>query len=241
MKTSPPYFLVTGLVCSLAWAVVGAAADTIYLSLPYRGRADSPFLQSIQNGTTWLEDFEDKQLNTPGLSTTYGKIFDSPTFSADEDDGRLDNIAFGWCLSANPGNPLPNGAPFSVEVLLGRDSFGNYPTHFGALYLEFERPSGAGSMRYFQAFDENGIHIFEEPLTALFPVLGGGASILDARGNRIFGLIHESGISRVLMGGGRSFDHIQYGYGPIPEPAGGVLTAAGLGVVLWRRRRRMGA
>ncbi|MDB6072209.1 MAG: hypothetical protein JWL81_3380 [Verrucomicrobiales bacterium] len=216
----------------------GLAADTIYLSLPYRGRADSPFLQSIQNGTTYIEDFEDKLLNTPGLSTTYGKVFDSPTFSADEDDGRLDNIAFGWCLSANPANALPIGGPYSMEVLLGRDAIGHYPTHFGALYLEFATQSAAGSLRYFQAFDENGLQIFDGPLTALFPILSDTASILDARGNRFFGLIHESGISRVLMGGGGSFDHIQYGYGSIPEPAVGVLSGVALGLISMRRRRR---
>ncbi|MDB6072210.1 MAG: sorting protein [Verrucomicrobiales bacterium] len=230
--------LLLSLSLLLSTVSFGFGADTIYLSLPYRGRADSPFLQSIQNGTTYLEDFEDKLLNTPGLSTTHGIVFDSPTFSADEDDGRLDNIAFGWCLSANPGNPLPIGSPFSMEVMLGRDAFGHYPTHFGALYLQFARNVDPEGLRYFQAFDENGIQIFDEPLTALSPVLTGGANILDARGNRFFGLIHESGISRVLMGGGGNFDHIQYGYGSIPEPAVGVLSGVALGLISMRRRRR---
>ena len=38
------------------------AATVTYAGLSYRGRFDSPFYQSIKDGTTYVEDFEDHEV-----------------------------------------------------------------------------------------------------------------------------------------------------------------------------------
>jgi hypothetical protein len=227
--------LLLAVLCTGAPTV---AATVTYTSLPYRGRSDSPFFQSIQNGTTYVEDFEDRLANTPGLSMSTGRTFDSLGQSVDEDEGVLNHLGQGraWVV---PNTPLvPEGVPFSVRASFARDSFGNYPTHAGAVILGFSRVD-FGDFRYFQAYDANGTGIPGSALSALIPVLPNITSQVSTAGDRFFGLIHEGGISSIVLGSSLYFDHVQYGYGPIPEPAAGTLLAGGLLLLSGRRRRSL--
>jgi hypothetical protein len=213
------------------------AATVTYSNLPYRGRSDSPFYQSIQNGTTYVEDFEDKLFNTPGIASTNARIFDSGDRSVDEDDGRRDNLGPGWCLTADRGRPS-EGSPYLLEISFSQDSAGQLPTHVGAAILGYTLLNFE-ALRYFQAFDSTGAAILDSPLTAPILVLPGSTPYRSTLGDTFFGIEFAGGISRIIAGGSYSFDHIQYGYGSIPEPSSGLLAAGSL-VVFFRRSRGPG-
>ncbi|MES2469504.1 MAG: PEP-CTERM sorting domain-containing protein [Verrucomicrobiota bacterium] len=220
----------------LGTSVSAFAATVTYTGLPYRGRFDSPFYQSIQNGTTYVEDFEDRFANTPGLSMSTGKTFDSLGQSVDEDEGVLDNLGLGraWVV---PGTAIiPEGSPFTVRAAFTHDALGNYPTHAGAVILGFTTLN-VGSLRYFQAFDAAGIEILDFTVESLTPVFPNTTPLLSTKGDRFFGLIHEGGISSIVLGGGLYFDHVQYGYGAIPEPSTGMLAVGGILALALRRKR----
>lgn len=50
------------------------AATTVFGPLPYRQRSESPFYRGIQEGTIYLEDFEDGQLSPQGVTMRSGAI-----------------------------------------------------------------------------------------------------------------------------------------------------------------------
>jgi hypothetical protein len=227
---------IAAIVFLVSGAEQAAAATITYTALPYRSRSDSPFFQSIQNGTTYVEDFEDKAFNTPGIAYTNGRVFDSPERSVDEDDGLLNNTGLGWCLTADRNRPV-EGSPYACEIRFEANGAGQYPSHAGAAILGFVT-STAEVLRYFQAFDANGAEILAGPLTAPVLLLPNVTPFRSTRGDTFFGLVHEAGISRIIMSGVNS-DHIQYGYGPIPEPAAGTLLAGGLLLLSGRRRRSL--
>src|SRR5438034_5081946 len=59
---------------------------------PYLSKNDSPFLTSINAGTTFLETFESGALATPGVTASAGAVFGPGglTDSVDGDDGAID-------------------------------------------------------------------------------------------------------------------------------------------------------
>ena len=220
----------------LGTSVSAFAATVTYTSLPYRSRADSPFYQSIQNGTTYVEDFEDRFADTPGLSMSTGKTFDSLGQSVDEDEGVLDNLGLGRAWVVPNASLVPEGPPFSVRASFAPDALGNYPTHAGSVILGFT-PVDFGNLRYFQAFDANGDEILIDPLTQSVPVFPGTTPQLSTKGDRFFGLIHEGGISSIVLASSLYFDPVQYGYGAIPEPSTGMLAVGGVLALTLPRKR----
>ena len=136
------------------------------------------------------------------------------------DDGKLDSLGVGfhWQVS---GALLPDETIFSNEILFDKNPSGNYPTHAGLAILGFV-PNNLGQIRRFQAFDSQGKAIPEAFLLAPVPVYSGISSTVSTVGDRFFGLIYETGISRILTGSTR-FDHIQFSYGAIPEPGSAAL------------------
>ena len=168
-----------------------------------------------------------------------GKTFDSLGQSVDEDEGVLDNLGLGRAWIVPNASLVPEGPPFSVRVSFAPDALGNYPTHAGAVILGFT-PVDFGNLRYFQAFDANEDVIFSTPLNQLVPVLPGTTPLGSTRGDRFFGMIHEGGISSIVLGSSLYFDHVQYGYGAIPEPSTGMLAVGGI-LALASRRKRIGS
>ena len=221
------------LLCVCA-GVLPAATNT-YTSLPYRGRGDSPFYSTILRGETFVETFEDNLLNTPGLALTVGRVSTTGRNSVDEDDGRMDNLGVGfhWLVS---GAVLPGQTIYTNEILFEKNSSGNYPTHAGLAILGFV-PNDLGDTRVFQAFDSEGRAIPEAFLSASVPIYSGISSTVSTVGDRFFGLIYDSGISRILTGSTR-FDHIQFGYGAIPEPGTAALALLSAWQLAGRRRSR---
>jgi hypothetical protein len=168
---------------------------------PYLSQADSPF-----NGPAmaWfhLEDLEDDEINTPGLSVNQGQL--SSNFGAslidsvDGDDGSVDDT----CADCNAW-----WAAGSMTFTFDPDALGgNLPTHVGAVWTD-----GAGEVT-FEVFGQCGL------LGTVGPVSEEGfpdASYTGGVGeDRFFGAVAPGGITQIRVSnssGGTETDHIQYG------------------------------
>jgi hypothetical protein len=210
------------------------SAAVFYGPTPYRQRSDSPFYAGIQRGTIYLEDFEDRQLNTPYAILTTGRagIFQG----VDEDDGILNErgLNYVWYnTSAVPGA----GAPWTHEIKFSPNPGGQYPLFVGLVLPGHNAESSIlDVIRLYQFFDANGNSLSPDPLSMMSPRVPDNTPEESTLGDRFVGAYSELGISRVLLGATARFDHLQYGYS-IPEPgSAGLLALAGM--ALLRRRRR---
>ena len=224
------------LVLYLSAAMVQAAMTT-YTSLPYRSRADSPFADAITNGTTLVEDFEDGLLNTPGLSLPVGRVSNPLRNSVDADDGIMDNLGVGYHWQTT-GAALLGENQFTTEINFGRNAEDRYPSQAGLVMLGLVAVD-LGAVRLFKAYDSAGNQISGSLINASVPVYQNAGTSFSTLGDRFFGLSYVGGISRILVNG-TQFDHIQFGYGPIPEPGSAALVLCS-GLHLATRRRRIAA
>lgn len=194
---------------------------------PYLSFADSPFTQVFTY--FHLENFEDGVLNTPGVTAAGSSLSvigpGGNTDSVDADDGTIDGSGtLGRSLFANPGS---TGITFTFSAAV----LGFLPTHVGIVWTD-----GAGTTS-FQAFGPGGL------LGSLGPVAIADGSFLGTTAeDRFFGWVDLGGISSILItntSGGIEVDHLQYGFLPIPLPAGVWLLGSGLAALAaWRRRVR---
>ena len=76
------------VIAFLLCGVSTNAATTIFGPLPYQQKSDSPFYQGIQDGTIYLEDFEDGQISPPGVAMSAGAILRDQ--GVNDDDGVVD-------------------------------------------------------------------------------------------------------------------------------------------------------
>lgn len=169
---------------------------------PYLSQADSPFNADIISGGTFLADFEDGLLNTPGVSASAGGVT-SVVFgrglhdSVDADDGVIDGSGsngdsfFSWSGST--------GITFSFDAsILGS------PTHAGLVWTD-----GVGTT-LFEAFGPDGVSLGTIGPVAIADNTHNGATAED----HFFGVINASGISSIKISntsGGIEIDHLQYG------------------------------
>jgi len=119
----------------------------------------SPFYHGIQNGTIYLEDFEDQELNTPLVvvpsdfgffGTTSRAYLPDSTFGAiwnvDGDDGRLDGNGFGgdsWIGITRCCFTVSTQMQFDFLP----DDQGRYPTYVGLVIngaADFDRTVDLG-------------------------------------------------------------------------------------------------
>jgi len=220
-------FLVVVLSCSLILVAapvrdrraeppppVGASQSLttqIYGPTPYRSFADSPFY-STTFGTFYLEDFEDRLLNVPGVTIDKGIVTSTrwagfPNIdSVDADDGYVDNVCNGcdsWWY-----------APGSAGLFIRFATDGALPTHVGVVWTD-----GMG-VTTFEAFDRNNVS-----LGVVGPVpLGDDTSDTAFGEDRFFGVKHDGGISHVFIAnsiGGIEIDHLQFGFQEVCEDADG--------------------
>lgn len=223
-----------GMLGGLAVETVGAA--TLLPPTPYLSIADSP-IGTPANEFYYLEDFEDGNLSTSGVTLTGASIVTAPgdfTDSVDGDSGPIDGFG-------NSGRSLLSAAgtntfAFQFDPLV----LGKLPTRVGIVWTDVgavvDGPLGVGTV-IFEAFGPAN----ESLGTTVANLLGDGA-ITGATGeDRFFGAINPAGISRFTISMPNStdweVDHLQYLR--VPEPAAIFLAFFGLvgGLVVSRRTR----
>ena len=175
----------------------------------YLSKADSPFLAEISAGSVYLEDFEDGDFDTPGLTqsgsiTTAGQFL---TDSVDGDDGVID------------GSGLNGRDIFGMGTLqFDPNVLGGYPTRVGVVWTD----GGQGATTTIEAFDPFGVSFGAQTYSFADNSITG-----ETAEDCFVGVVHPGGISKLVISnaaGGIELDHIQYGFDlrfaptPIPTP-----------------------
>lgn len=197
---------------------------------PYLSAVDSPF-SGTSFSYSYLEDFQDGVLNTPGVNANSGTaVFGVPGGSVDSVEGPT---LVSWYVSTN-----------TVRFTFSSAVLGSLPTHAGIVWTDvgFVSSGVAGlSSVVFEAFDALGVSLgVAGPFT-----LGDGGVNGGQSEDRFFGATNAGGISAIELRMPDStdweLDHLQYGAesSAVPEPGTGLLaTAAVAGAMLMRRVRR---
>jgi len=183
-------------------------AQTFIGPTPYLSKNDSPFLTSINAGTTFLETFESGALATPGVTASAGSAIGPGglTDSVDGDDGSIDGSGTnGHSFFSGSGS---TGITFTFDATV----LGSLPTQVGIVWTD-----GAGTT-LFEAFGPGGV-----PLGQIGPVaIADGSFSGTTDEDRFFGVTNAGGISAIRISntsGGIEVDHLQYGvFGAAPPP-----------------------
>ncbi|MEM7066025.1 MAG: choice-of-anchor C family protein [Cyanobacteria bacterium P01_B01_bin.77] len=190
---------------------------------PYSSFEDSPF-NGLDFSEFYLEDFEDLELNTPGVSASPGRFLgipmdlgvanvEDPRFSTivdsvDGDDGEIDgNGSFGSSFVDR--NNSRGASAQGVRFTFDANELGYLPTHAGVVWTE----STPLDTLIFEAFDADGNSLgqIETPTTFDRDFSG------DAEDDLFFGAVHVDGISAIVGYGtienlnAFEVDHLQYG------------------------------
>ncbi len=210
---------------------------------PYFSAADSPFPVDGSNPNFFLEDFEDGELNTPGIfqpgaepgrALVIGPLGIPSEFvdSVDGDDGQMDGSgSTGHSLLGRLTVVQPTDPPLNfTRIGLQFDSFvlGWLPTSFGFLWTDGAPKSGLR------------VTLYDEQLTEIFRYSLGGSYFVFPQSNeelgddrrdgttsedRFFGFtgnipIFGVTIESLYIGDVDTFeiDHVQYG-AIVPEPS----------------------
>lgn len=210
-------------------------AATLFGPTTYQGRFDSPFYAGIQAGTIAVEDFEARQITTPGLHFTKGGIARYPG-GVDEDDGRVDgqNVGAVWSnLFAIAGT----SPPILQEITFDPNSSGNYPSYAGFSFLGFVRESVIGEAFFlYKFFDSTGSSLTDDWIRHDVPRAPDNTHDSSTLGGRFVGAFNESGISSIHIRFASIIDHVQFGWS-VPEPSAGALGLAVLAAAVLQRRR----
>jgi hypothetical protein len=175
-----------------------------------------------------LEDFEDGELDTPGLSASGGFVtsqaFPVARDSVDIDDGDLN------CLSTNAAGTVQGDSWYTVVTTtfdFDSAALSGLPTHAGLVLTD-----ATFAPAVVTAFDELG-QAFAS-LVYDFPDPGDGSCVDDW----FFGFFSASGISRleVSVSDAIEVDHIQYGRSDLRSASDldgdGLVNGADLGILL---------
>jgi hypothetical protein len=225
-------------IAASAIAVISASASAgVYYDggEAYLHGLDSPFAWTDPSSQFYMEAFEDNHINSPGLSivSTGGGIVGDWLFadSVDGDDGSVDGNGNGgnsyWVYNQAEVNP-------SVDIIFDAAEWGgDLPNHAGLVWTDGTQ----GSTYRFEAFDGSGAIITS------FDIEGLGDSTHDGNTaeDRFIGISDIGGIASISLtrvdgAGGFEFDHVQYGFAPIPTP-GALALLACAGLFGTRRRR----
>ena len=207
-------------------------ATTAFGPLPYRQRSDSPFYRGIQEGTIYLEDFEDGQLSPPGVAIRNGQP--NRDQGVDEDDGTVNGLGNNMVWRTS-GNILPDyGVPWEIEISFAPDPVRGYPTYVGFALLGYSTLSPpATPYDLYRGYDGTG-NDFTGEVRIDTVRLPSNTPYYSTAGDQFVGMYSDQGISKVILSPMR-FDHLQFGWA-IPEP--GTFSLAGLSAALLLARRR---
>ncbi|MEM9539517.1 MAG: S8 family serine peptidase [Cyanobacteria bacterium P01_E01_bin.42] len=154
-----------------------------------------------------IENFEDGQLNTPGLSISQGQVIKSGGVdSVDGDDGLIDG-------SGSNGQSWHTGNGEGFTITFDPQILGQLPTHAGFALTDLGRTNpnlGSGKV-IFEALDVNGESLGTETIQYGDNNWYGGTNE-----DRFLGVAYEEGISGFKISfpdgdWGVEIDHIQYG------------------------------
>jgi len=235
-----PFSLKTVLL-ALAMAPSTWGAVTYYAVDHYRGRADSPFLQGLQDGTMYLENFQSinvdrppyNYLTTPHAQGWNGLVTGAPSHGVQEDfaTGELGRT---WDSSA--GSPDTTQLPRGIHFDFTPDEQGRLPEYVGAALLGRGLSLNSPAFNLILVYDRDGMEVTNGEWQIPRPDYN--LPYLEEDLFLHFEGIHVSGgISRIHFRDFLEVDHLTYGYS-IPEPTAALLaTAAGL--LCLRRKRRI--
>jgi hypothetical protein len=231
-------------------AVRVRAATTFLGPLPYSSSADSPFDLSGLGRTFFLEDFEDGELNTPGVRQA--TIEDGPYFifaargevlgpgpltdSVDSDSGAIDgsgsqgsSLMAARCFQAQAGHG-PVYHLCYINLVIETSQSGYLPTAAGFVWTD--GPSD-GSFDI-AVSNGDGVRIESERYSDFGDDRSDGTTSED----RFFGVLSSEGIARLELATVHTgphhaleIDHLQYGL-PVPEPSAAVQLL--LAIAAWR-------
>jgi ELWxxDGT repeat protein len=199
-----------------------AGSPTIYGPSPYLSAADSPFDRSQLGTNFWLEDFEDGQLNTPGVSASAGSVRGPSTLtdSVDADDGTIDGDGhLGHSYLVRPGST-------SVTFTFDRQALGGLPSEAG-IVIAGGFAVAPPSVEFFDAGGASLGVVFD-------PVRDDG--VKTTAHDRFIGMSHTGGISMIKIAttgtgnSGLEVDHLQYGAIVPPEGSLALWTTDGTAV-----------
>lgn len=206
-----------------------AAKGSVIRPLEYQGFADSPF-QGLAFDYFFLETFEDRLFNVPGVTAT-GSI--QPIIATPENSppGTVDSVEYGSSGITLFGGDGYSGITFEFDIQV----LEQLPTHVGIVWTD-----GRNSIR-FDAFDSNG---------SLIGSIAGnhadGTFFSSSAEDRFYGITHLDGISKFHIssgsGVGIEVDHLQYGFlssQAVPEPTSMAIFGLGALGLAYRARRRM--
>jgi hypothetical protein len=221
------------VLCSRsAWGGVTFLGPTPYLSA-----ADSPFDLS---SNFYLEDFEDGELNTPGVIAQISVLrFGVLRDSVDADDGVIDGSGSdGNSATAIDGvctNTIPPVCSTSITFEFSEAELGRLPNAVGLVWTDgFRFPGESFTL---VPYDRNGV-----PL-GVYNVFDLGDDAQQTQGgtaeDRFFGVIYGGGIGSLYIRqrgqfGEFEFDHLQYGT-TVPEPSTAWLLGLSLCAILLGR------
>lgn len=182
----------------------GPAGPALFGPSPYLSPADSPFA-GLSFEYFFREDFEDGQLNTPGVSSTGivgfpGQFSDS----VDSDDGAIDG-------HGNQGRALFAAVPQGITFTFDAAALGHLPTHAGVVWTDAESPRTTSV--FLESFNANGSSSGVFGPFTVGDNTTGGTTLED----RFLGVVDPGGISAIRIfhqAAQIEVDHLQYGWLP---------------------------
>lgn len=217
------------LLCLVLVAIVAQATPASTVSFgptPYLSAADSPFDLSGLGATFWLEDFEDGELNTPGvwhpfLEFNSGAIRGpgADTDSVDADDGIIDGDgSLGHSFQAFDEICTSQTCRRNAFFVFDPRVLGGYPSAVGIVITDASVPSLHFRNAGISALDVDGNVIAEVSARNLGDVSMNGNTSDDY----FFGIQADRGIATLAIsdtpGWNLELDHLQYGM-VVPEPS----------------------
>jgi hypothetical protein len=215
----------------VTFAAQSVSAATVFLGpSPYLSAADSPFDLTELGSTFFLEDFEDGELNTPGIEQ-YGNpanfaIVRPPstlTDSVDADDGFLDGSGHsGNSLQVTLAATFPPLTADSLSLEFDVTALGFIPTAFGFVWTDGTPDSSIRMTVFDESRNVVASHYFGDPL---FGDLGDQRFDGTTAEDRFFGVVNPDGFYAVGITSyfvderqeAFELDHVQYGLA-VPEP-----------------------
>jgi hypothetical protein len=167
---------------------------------------DSPFQPAMGFSYLHREDFDDHELNTPGVIASAGAPA-ARRFNGSRIDqvGRLGGCPDG-ALTVLCDTWFSDGGATGVSFTFDAAALGRLPTAVGIVWTD-----GAGTIT-FEAFDQNGVS-----LGTLTGDHADGSTSGTTVDDRFYGVTNAGGIWRIHISnssGGIEVDHLQYGFVP---------------------------